>query len=83
VCELFSADDAILMEWLDDVRLYEIQGYGATVNYAIAGGMVPEGGGGLPSSVLVEWLDELRLHRSHGYGATSDQASAGGSARRG
>jgi hypothetical protein len=34
---LFSADDAHIMEWLDDVRLYEIQGYGAEVNYAIAG----------------------------------------------
>jgi hypothetical protein len=36
-CELLSESDATIMEWLDDVRLYETQGYGATVNYAIAG----------------------------------------------
>jgi hypothetical protein len=36
-CGLLSESDAVIMEWLDDVRLYETQGYGATVNYAIAG----------------------------------------------
>lgn len=40
VCELFTAADVALLEWLDDVRLYETQGYGATVNYAIAGLLV-------------------------------------------
>lgn len=36
-CELLSESDAVIMEWLDDVRLYETQGYGSAVNYAIAG----------------------------------------------
>jgi hypothetical protein len=32
VCGLFSQSDAMLLEWLEDVRLYETQGYGAEVS---------------------------------------------------
>lgn len=35
-CALFSPEEAALLEWMDDVRLYETQGYGATINYQIA-----------------------------------------------
>jgi hypothetical protein len=31
-CGLFSQSDAMLLEWLEDVRLYETQGYGAEVS---------------------------------------------------
>jgi hypothetical protein len=30
-CGLFSQSDAMLLEWLEDVRLFETQGYGAEV----------------------------------------------------
>jgi multiple inositol-polyphosphate phosphatase/2,3-bisphosphoglycerate 3-phosphatase len=30
-CGLFSQSDAMLLEWLEDVRLYATQGYGAEV----------------------------------------------------
>jgi hypothetical protein len=34
-CGLFSQSDAMLLEWLEDVRLYATQGYGAEVSYLL------------------------------------------------
>jgi hypothetical protein len=35
-CSLFDEQDAALMEWVEDVRLWEVQGYGDALNYQIA-----------------------------------------------
>ncbi len=35
-CSVFSPKEARLLEWLEDVRLWEVQGYGAAINYEIA-----------------------------------------------
>lgn len=35
-CSLFAPTEVALLEWMDDVGLYEQHGYGAPINYEIA-----------------------------------------------
>jgi hypothetical protein len=55
-----SAQDAQLMEWLEDVRLYEVQSYGSAINYQIAWPLLADLGGS-----LVKAASEAARHPGH------------------
>ncbi|WIA34254.1 hypothetical protein OEZ86_012605 [Tetradesmus obliquus] len=69
-CGLFSEADAVLLEWLEDVRLYETQGYGAEVNYGIAAPLLSDIASALTAAASSHTqntrpLQRVRLHFAH------------------
>ncbi|KAF6248610.1 histidine phosphatase superfamily [Scenedesmus sp. NREL 46B-D3] len=69
-CGLFSQSAVMLLEWLEDVRLYETQGYGAEVNYGIAAPLLSDIASALTSAATAhatgtQPLQRVRLHFAH------------------
>lgn len=64
VCQLFTQEDAQLLEWLEDVRLYETQGYGAAINYEIAAPLLADIASALTSAARAEAAGRPPLQRA-------------------
>jgi len=54
------------MEWLEDVRLWEVQGYGASLNYEIAGPLLADLLRSLTVSLTVVGGQLVPFHQSVG-----------------
>ncbi|KIZ04268.1 hypothetical protein MNEG_3694 [Monoraphidium neglectum] len=69
-CSAFERPEAELLEWMEDVRLYETQGPGADINSRIAGVLLADLGASLrgaaqASAAGKEPLQLARLHFAH------------------
>lgn len=66
-CGAFEEPEANLMEWLEDVRLYETQGPGADINSRIAGVLLADLGASLraAANASLEGREPVQLARLH------------------
>jgi hypothetical protein len=60
-CDLLTPQDILLLEWLEDVRLYEVQGYGAAINYQIAAPLLADVAAALVSAAAATSAGRLPL----------------------